>query len=40
MKLFYFSSRQNGLQKRNKNQFIFFITAATSCLQSLLLIAL
>jgi hypothetical protein len=25
MKLFYFSSRQNGLHKRNKNQFIFSI---------------
>jgi hypothetical protein len=25
MKLFYFSSRQNGLRKRNKHQFIFSI---------------
>jgi hypothetical protein len=25
MKLFYFSSRQNSLRKRNKNQFIFSI---------------
>jgi hypothetical protein len=25
MKLFYFSSRKNGLCKRNKNQFIFLI---------------